>query len=855
MQVPIRFPTGITPSSVLTVSLHNTNMKLRLINSTIKAQPAGVNFTNTQLSAGSPGNITDADLDGSMDTVSFNFGDVQMRNADVEESRHIVIVEVVAVVLNVGANVQGSSFVNTARFTFGSSPAVEAQLQLIVSEPVLVQSASWNATSGQAGDVVKCTVRVSHDSASRAPALFTDLFVQLPSQMTLVQGSVKSSLTSLATQNTSISAPWQPLVGASRLPREDTWTVTFNVLLTATVVAGTSLPSSVASFYTSAVPASLGRNYQIAPAALLLPILPIPYSVFTLGAKSDPLIPAGYVSQGERVTFFVNITVPRGITMNPQLTVNVSTASGLLEITGVAIDTLPNNIVTSGFATTTSDSNTDRYNDTVSVSFDSIVNNPTGAYGSQVGVLVYATVVTSPLNNQGIVLRTDSKFSFSNGTSAFPEAYQTVRLSIVQPVLDWDVKWNASSGDAGDIVACTITVKHAAASTAVAWNIDVALLAPFYEVVPSSVNSSDSTFTPFVFSTDGYNGVIHLPYLKLGDTATIVFNTILKNSVLASSTVSTASVANYSSASTNGLTWSLNASSILVISPTPSSEIAQYNSSNADTRGSLVAIGEEMTYSVSITLPEGTTRSPSVVVQLPANLVSVSNNYILWSPANFDISTCVATLSRTDMTAASNDTVTFACDFIINKPDNVVDKNDTIMIAVVAQVLPTAQNIDGKTLTVTSKFSYRNSTNLFESSLSSTVTVVIPVLQWTTSWNRTSGQAGDVIGCSITIIHSSTSTGPAYDIDISALLLPFWNLINSSVVSSNTNSYNATSVASGWNGITHIPSLQLGLQVIVSFSTVLDKSLLAASTVQNRLTASYWTTPGSFGRTSYLYYF
>lgn len=852
MQIPIRFPTGITPESALTVSLHNTNMKLRLINSTIKAKPAGITFTNSLLNVESSGNIADADGDNTTDTVSFNFGDVQMRNPGVEDSRHTVIIEVVAVVLNVAASSQGSNLVNRARFTFGTSPAVDAQLQLTVSEPVLVQSASWNATSGNAGDVIQCTVRVSHDTASRAPALFADMFVQLPSQMTLLQG-ITSSIASSAPQNASISAPWQALVGISRLPRGDTWTVTFNVLLTATVVAGTTLPSSVTSFYTSAVPASLGRNYQIAPTPLVLPILPIPSSVFALGSKSDPHIPFGYVSQGERVTFFVNITVPRGITLNPQVTVNVSTASGLLEITSVAIDTLANNIVTSGFAVATSDTNADTHNDTAIITFASIVNNPSGAYGNQVVVLVSATVVTSPLNKQGVVLRTDSKFSFSNGTSTFPESSQTVNLSTVQPVLDWDVKWNATTGDAGDVVACAITIKHNVASTAVAWNIDIALLAPFYDVVSSSVNSSDSTFTPFAYSKDGYYGIIHLPYLSLDNTVTVVFNSVLKNSLLASSTLSTASVANYSSASTNGLTWSLNSSSILVVLPTPDSELGQYNSSNPDTRGSLVAIGEEMTYNVSITLPEGTTRTPTVVIQLPANLVAVTSHYILWSPANFDISTCVTTLSRTDMTATSNDTVTFACDFIINKPDNVFDKNDTIVIAVIAQVLPAAQNIDGKTLTVTSKFSYRNSTALFEKSvLSSTITVVVPVLQWTATWNRTSGQAGDVVGCSIAIIHSSTSTGPAYDIDITALLLPFWNLITGTIVTSDSNSYAAASVPSGWTGITHIPSLQLGLQSIISFSTVLDKSLLASSTVQNQLVASYWTTPGSFGRSSYL---
>lgn len=162
----------------------------------------------------------------------------------------------------------------------------------------------------------------------------------------------------------------------------------------------------------------------------------------------------------------------------------------------------------------------------------------------------------SALNPVNLKLNTNSQFSFSNGSNTQTETVKSAYVQLVQPVLSWEVTWNATTGDAGDIVGCSISIKHAANSSALAYGIHiVAQLSPYYNLNNASIVTSypDPLAAPFYKSE--YTGITYLPKLLLGENVTVNFTTVLDNSVLASSIIRTHVLANYYSQASNGQNW------------------------------------------------------------------------------------------------------------------------------------------------------------------------------------------------------------------------------------------------------------------------------------------------------------
>lgn len=332
------------------------------------------------MTKGTSGTISDVDRDQISDTVFFDFGDVI--NTPATNGSDYIVIEVVAMVLNVGANTGGKLLINVAEFTYARSTTITSTLELTIVEPVLVQTALWNATSGQAGDVLKCTITISHAPTSLAPALFPDVYVQLSPYMDYQPALVTSSiLPMVAPKNTSLQSSWSHVSSITRLPLGDTLIVTFSVILNVTTRAGSSLPTSVISLYTSSsdVNSTLGRSNQVTPSNLRVDILPFPVSNITLGSTSDPLVPWGYVTQGEGVTYLVNITVPKGTTLNVRIVVQSPRMNGLVRLTAVEINTFPSYMTTVGYSAVLSDSNSDLYLDLATITMSALINNPTGS--------------------------------------------------------------------------------------------------------------------------------------------------------------------------------------------------------------------------------------------------------------------------------------------------------------------------------------------------------------------------------------------------------------------------------------------------------------------------------------------
>lgn len=486
-----------------------------------------------------------------------------------------ITILVVAVAPKISANVNGVTLTNQVTFTYTASPVITVPLVLTIVEPVLVQrcvgevfywhiinnmcSAKWNTTVGQAGDVLKCTLTISHAASSTAPALYPDIYMQLSPNMDFQSATLHSNITSVASpKNSTLQSTWTPLNSIARLPLGTSLSVTFTVVLNVSLRAGSTLPADFITLYTSSDDPSQGRSNQVTPNHLVVTIQPLPVSVFAVTNTSDPLVPWGFVAQGEGITHFVNITVPKGTTLNVKVVVTFPSSVGLVRVTDITIASLPSYMTTTGYATGLTDTNNDKIADTATLVIGALTNYPTGV-SSDSNQAVFAftgTVVPSSLNNAGVILVTSAQFSYSNGTATSTEAVHSTSLQLVQPILVWTVVWSTASGDAGDIVTCAITIQHAATSSQIAYDIDiVAQLAPYHDLNVTSIVTSDLNPSAAPFWKTGYDGIIFIPQLKLNNVVTVNFATVIDNSILASSVVHPVVIGNYSSSASGGQNW------------------------------------------------------------------------------------------------------------------------------------------------------------------------------------------------------------------------------------------------------------------------------------------------------------
>lgn len=285
----------------------------------------------------------------------------------------------------------------------------------------------------------------------------------------------------------------------------------------------------------------------------LITILPAPQSQLSVFNSSNVETPDGQLAIGEYVTFHLAVSLPAGTTPHPTATVSVSTATGLLAIINASVVSISSNMDASNFAAVLSDTNHDSFSDSVALSFDSIVCHPNSSSANQVVFEIVAFVPVSILNAGEVSLLVNSQFSWQNGTSTLKQSSGSVSFVVVTPMLSWTITKNATSGDAGDVVAYSITVQHADASSAVAYNVNVyAQLAPYFNLLASTVASSHASVTLTPSATLG-NGLIYLPVLPLGDSVTVTFSVYLDTSVRSVSVISNLMGANYSSSPADGL--------------------------------------------------------------------------------------------------------------------------------------------------------------------------------------------------------------------------------------------------------------------------------------------------------------
>ncbi|MEZ6143733.1 MAG: SdrD B-like domain-containing protein, partial [Zavarzinella sp.] len=184
------------------------------------------------------------------------------------------------------------------------------------------------------------------------------------------------------------------------------------------------------------------------------------------------------------------------------------------------------------------------------------------------------------------------------------------------------------------------------------------------------------------------------------------------------------------------------------------------------------AIGETVTYRMTVVLPEGTNQI-SLTDQLPVGaqgVMRVVSSQVVSLGANLSGSALAVGASgvASDTNAdTNNDLTTFNFGTITNTPDGVVTAADQVVVEVVAQVINNAANVAGLALTNNATLTYPNG-NI---TANANVEVVQPQLEVIkTVVGDSTLDANGTVTYQVTVRHAPTSTGIAYGLSITDTL-------------------------------------------------------------------------------------
>ena len=263
------------------------------------------------------------------------------------------------------------------------------------------------------------------------------------------------------------------------------------------------------------------------------------------------------------------------------------------------------------------------------------------------------------------------------------------------------------------------------------------------------------------------------------------------------------------------------------------------------------AIGEQITFTLRITLPEGLTQAMQVVDDLPAGLAYVSHQVITTAAASGGLlaDDFNGTLPAPTVTApgGSGDDLTLDFGDTTTAADNDPD-TDAFLVQVVAVVLNEAGNQDGVNRTNTSELNYTRNGSPATESDSTTVSVIEPVLtvDKAISVLPSPADAGGTVSYSVTIQHDPASSAPAYDVVYADALPAELNLNLASV---------SVALAGGAAGVTDgsagdtvditIASIPLGGSVTITYDADLNTAVTPGQTITNTGDLTWTSTSGA----------
>ncbi len=749
---------------------------------------------------------SDSNGDGIADTVTIAFGDVTNTPDGTIDAGDEIEVTVTARVRDAAVNSAGQAPINLGEVLYGGQTQRASAIVDIV-EPNLVIDKDASATTGDAGDVVTFTVSVPAQGANAGPAFNVTVTDTVPVGFTLVGGTLAlvnaipgatlsyDSGTRLITavvptylaNGPQLAFRYDAIVDNSVRPAE--------VLTNLAEVTFTSSPGTPPdAFQRDYGPLRATESFTIDLPTLSKRVVAtdVPSTDFRPGETLQDVV------VGETVTYLVTLRLPEvttNLVISDFLPVSEGAppSAGDMRLISASLVRIGANITGAsmpaiGSPGVQSDSNGDGIVNTVSWNFGTVTNLADNVQDADdlIIVEVVARVINVTANQPGDRLINTGQAQFSKADGSNGLVTQTETIQIVGPELAITKTPSVPSGDAGDIVTYTVTVNHVVlpgspASTADAYGVVIDdLLTPGLTLVSGTVTANlGATVLTGNGISDTTVRVGLEQYARLPATPLIItYQARLTDAVRAGETLSNTADLDWQSAPTgfpDARTDAASANANVAVVMTPAIDKAVTGTSLPETPGIGVEPGETITYTITLTLGEGTQRV------LLTDVLPVGTSFVggAVTAVGSNISGALLGVGATPVVVGQGLSFNFG-NAVVNAGDNVLDARDRITVQVTARVLDVPGNTPGTVLTNNARFTTDTGT------LTDTapVTVVAPSPVITKGASIASGDAGDLVTFTVVVAQQAGATGPLYDLNVTDALGSEYVLVAGSAVAS-----------------------------------------------------------------------
>ena len=603
------------------------------------------------------------------------------------------------------------------------------------------------------------------------------------------------------------------------------------------------------SLQTTSVAGTTGTNVSIGEVATFRLVATIPSGSFTNFQLQDAL-PAGFqFINGSAVVSLVSST--------GQLTSSTLTGGTLAQpVVGTPTFGMPDAAVSNNSTT-----NVDAYLSGADVFFKlgDLTNTDTNGGTTESVVIEFQALVVNEAANQAAATlpNTFSVLFDKDGTGA-PDPHgppsNTITTTVTEPVLAVTKVLQTSGTDAGEAVQYVITITNAAANNAAAYDISV-LDAIDSDILLNNVTLgsgivvSGATVNANTSTTSSLNLV--LDTLAAGASVTVTLNATVVAAAPAGATVANSTTVAWTSTpgvSANERTGAGGLNDYTAVATSANFTLARPTVDKLTPADTTYSIGEQVTFNILVTLPEGVTTGVSLSDVLPTGLTFVSS--AVQTAAGGVLANSFGGTVGTPTANGANTLFTFG-DITTTGDNNAA--NNQFVFSITAIVDNVLGNQSGTSFTNSAAFSYTDGT-LGAQTLNDSagaITVVEPrmFLDKSVAAPSTGLQAGDTATYTITFsnLAANGATATAFD----ALIA---DSVPAGVLITSVNSVNfigavtqdaAVTITGGGAGLSGQFDIPVDGTVTITYTGTLQTSVNPGASYTNTATLTFSSTNGA----------
>ncbi len=552
----------------------------------------------------------------------------------------------------------------------------------------------------------------------------------------------------------------------------------------------------------------------------------------------------GNLAIGEYVTYRIPITLPMGIFDNLKI---VDTLPTGFQYTGIS------SVNSGGFSGILPTATISSIGQSITFLFSGLTNST--ASNNPFYIDLEALVQNVPGNVVGNIKTNNVNLTWDENTRGPFNA--SVNTTLVGPNLTILKTVTPNPVDGSDKMNISLLVTNTGNSPAFEINITDLLNSTLF-------NPASFTYTPvpgYTIELNGYTVSI------IGDPDTFINNTSGNNSqyfnftvnstydVPSNSTFTNQANSTYYSMPTSFTdSRSSTASSNVVNIKTVAPSIAKVvdSTSEPDSKGNNVMIGEVVVYRLNLTIPEGKTLNVSINDLLPSNLQYNPGTVMIMRSSN-NITTTGFTFTAPagqyeDYTSSITPILTFNLgDVLFNGTDGL--HNGTISFIFNATVLNINANQNGTQIPNNVTFNFTNASGAIQSltGVGPTLTTIVPHLSTTKTAIPINVEGGQTVTFTIKVSNDNNSNGaPSYNLQVLDPLVGYNNLRNIIITPSSADIIYLDNSTSNLLDI-NINQLNQTQYLNITYQADLNKNVTYGQNINNTVTFTGTSLPGDHG--------